>query len=867
MISDHGLVVPIVLPADGYDDVRDDVIVAARADLGVDVGTPTGWTQELADGSRIPLETVVAPHEGRVTFLPAGTADIADGRALPTGPLGRDAWAVVGKLGPERALIPPEFPVPALWLLEGIDVSAVGPVLDDWLAGRVLGVVPQTQVCHDLTVGPDRGFTPQDTYRTRMLAGTWSEWVGPEVLLGAASAAAGTPNLTIRVFDENWTEIPAAAVVEALATVDPAFMATHPVVTQATGLAANLPVRIHLRFDVWDVEASAGDPKGDVRVLQPEAVRVIDDGTGTELAVSAPSWVDPYTVVETPRSALEGRSFHVEVDFPANTEIHTERGQPWTWPRQGAVATWSTAGWSTKDGTATGSWQQFSGVQLGSPSIPATFWVGTRVRLTIQFEQQQRDGYGTKLGQVVQKRRVAPGHEVSLYAADRSAYDRYVTDEDGEVSGVSFNSSLAGSVVGVAIQRRLERGDIGLILEAGDDPDATGPGLFPDDRFWSEDAREPVLHDPFTSADLAGTVLIDADKDDDSLGNTAHSAAFHALKFALLTHETLGLLRDNSANLPEHHHFHVVLGEGVSGTNTYQPDPSVDDWRTQTFLRSDNWFARSAAVHEYAHAIVRWLSGTVRDTARRNAYQGRIEAMQQQFEDEVAQGGMWHTNPLVTNGGVALTEGLAQMVERFLHSTVELPLLDAPKPPAGRETWERYRVQVWVPTKSGELYDMTPAALSERCGRRIEGVFAGALYEFVNHAINPSDLLVFYLSSDDTERSCKQPAAHLEEWAAGLVDREAGLAQLRRLASWVLVDPIGAVLGSDALGWTGRWPDLTGTRFPTVYDYLRRIADLDPASPTMPPEESFAWLHDNVLVPWNLEQDDGVPGLGLDWTP
>ncbi|HVD27596.1 MAG TPA: hypothetical protein VNC79_03735, partial [Mycobacteriales bacterium] len=502
----QGLVPPLVLPGAvgaGGADLNQLLAVSARFGLGVDVAVAAGSMQQPVDGAPLPLETVIAPNPGFATFVPAGLDRIPDGNdgvPLPTGALDRDAWAIQTDLKAVMPLYPTEFPVPALWLLEGVDAATVPAVLDQWLGGSVEGVAPETQACHDSAAAGEQGATPEDSYRNRMLAGTWREMLyAAEAALGLASGAGLNPTLTVRAFDENLAEIPVAAVLEATAVVDPVLLGAHPLVLLTAGLAANLPVSIHLRFDVWDVDlATASDSKGAVRPLRPETIRLVADDGGDQLPDLAIQWVDPYAVAELPRSQLEGRSFHAEVDFPPGTTIRLERGQAFTWPFQGDPATWSTAGWTAKSGTASGSWENFSGVQIGSEISPATFWVGTKVRLRLAFEEQVRDPYGVRKSSRVRTRRLAPGHEVALYALRGiDYYDWFTTDADGDVSGVSF-AVPAGGALGVAVRRHLVD-PFGVELSADDEPDdlyeqvhgagsaATRVRLFGDSDFLSED--------------------------------------------------------------------------------------------------------------------------------------------------------------------------------------------------------------------------------------------------------------------------------------------------------------------------------------------------------------------------------------------
>ena len=886
MISAKGLTPPVVLPgAVGVAGQDLDLLVTVliplppRSEtLGVDIVTPSGATQQPVDGAPLALETVVAPHRCLASFLPAGTAQLPNGDPLPAGALERDAWAIEAVVGELRADLPAEFPLPVLWLLEGVDAASVAAVLETWLAGGVTGVVPQPDRAHDTATDPERGATAQDTWRTRMLGGTWSELVEAEVVLGQASVMAGNPTLWVRTFDENGTEVPAAAVLEVLAGVDPVFMAGHPVVVQAAALAANLPVRMVLRFDAWDVDlASADDAKGAVRFLAPTAVRLVADDGGPAIGDLQLTWADPHTVAEIDRAQLEGRSFHVEVDFPPDTRIRLVRGQESFWPDPDQPPSWSTAGWEAKDGTATGSWRQFTGVQIGTETAPAAFWVGTRVRLVVEYQQWARNMVEQKQGTTVQTVRVAPGHEVGLCFAvgDLDFHDQFVTDQDGEVSAVSFGVS-AGDRVGVAVRRSLTVGEFDeLLLEVVDEPDeryedrngsesASGrpPLVFVDDfgYFWSEEGREPLLRSPFTSGDLSGTVRVDADGSDPARGNTGSAAAFHALKYALFTHEALVLVKGSNDAMPSHHQFHVVNEDGDAHTVSFQVGGS---WLAPTYLPSSNWFERGTEIHEYAHAAVRSLSNTLGDPGRREPYVTGVVTFSLRFLQEREQEVVWHNPELVTNGGMALSEGLAELVELLFGAGVGLPVAGAQSVPAGEEGWARHRylVDTPIPGQPAGSYDGEPHPLRECSGRNVEGVFAGAMHQYLTDVTGLPGLGSV---GDDTGSGYKRPQAYLDEWLGGRADPATALVQLHRMAAWLLVDPLEAVVG-DSFWYTGHWPEPSGDRYPTVYDYLRRIEREAPIG-AADPKESFAHLHDRYLLPWHLEREP-APGLGQDWTP
>jgi hypothetical protein len=889
VISARGLVPPLVLPAAvaaGGADLDTLVTVSPTAvGLGVDVATAAGVLQEPVASPPVPLETIVAPNPGMVGFVPAGAVLMPGGDPVPGGALTRDAWALKGDVSFLRGLIPVTVPVPVLWLLEGVDAATVGSVLDDWLAGLVPGVVPQTLVCHGSADPAEQGATPADTYRTRMLAGTWREWLPEaEALLGLAGADAdGTgPGLTVRAFDENDAEIPVAAVLEIMAVVDPEFLAAHPVVRQAGDVAADLPVRMHLRLDVWDVDlASVADPKGSARALAPLEVHLVADDAGGPVTGATQRWIDPYTLVEITRSAVEGRAFHIEIDLSPDTAIRREHGRDRFWPDEGQEATWSLAGWTAADGVTPGGWAAFSGIQVGTATDPATFWVGTKVRLVIQYEQQQRDYQGGKPVpslRLVYPRRVAPGHVVGLHPGldpfHDQFYDEFFTDGDGEVSGVSFGVP-AGGPLGVAVGRGLllppdpALGTLqGVELRAEDQPDHLYTGnvgtrryLFAGDGgyFWSQHAAAPVFFDsvtsPFTSADLTVTVRVDADKSDDAKGNTPYAAALHALRFGWLTHEALTVLKGDDAGLPQQHDFHLVIqARGLSSTGSYDRDLVGPRVTRTTLYAGSSWFTNGDVIHEYGHAIVQWLSDRLLDQTRRTIYETAIGLMNDQFLTEWGPP-LFHSYPVVTNAGIALAEGLPPFLQRFLTEANTLPSGTAPLPP-GQETWGRFLFDVHERGPGATLG--LRRSLGERCGRRVEGVFAEAVY---THVSGSTGLTALFDRATDTEFGGRSPRGYLDDWLAGfpVPDRPARLAELRRLVDLVWVDPVRTVVGNDAL-WNGEW---NGNFYPKVKDVLDRIAAHDPAG--------FRAFHDTVLVPWNLEQIDPnepvPPVVGPDWLP
>jgi hypothetical protein len=897
MISSLGLVAPIVMPQSaetgGYASVEAMVTVTVAGDapesgerifpLGVDVTVVGGTIQQLADGTVLPLETVLAPHQALVTFLPAGGTHQRASWPTPIGPFPRDAWLVdpgtaLGWLG---SVLPDGVPAPALWVLHGISRDSLeepAGVLDQWLAG-IPGVQQEAQFCHDHTIGADKGLTALDTWRARMLDGTWQEFVEAETLLGEASARDGEPVLTIAAYGPDGLELPATALLEALGQVNPTFMGDHPVVRPATTLAGTVPVRMYLRFDSWDVDASsASDPKGGERVLEPDLVRVVDHASGVDIPGATWTWIDPYGVLEMARDSVQTATFHVEAEFPAGTRIRLERGRTRFWPLSAAARlVWSTADWTARDGLTSGTWQQFGGVQVGSSSAPTAFWVGTKVRIAFSYQQQWRNEYGGKGTKIhkVENRRVAPGHEVGLYVAPTSMVDTFSTDEDGEVSGVSF-SITPGGRLGAAVRRRLTVG--GVDLRAVDDPTKSST-LFTDEYFWSEHATPPVLFSPFSAGAFAGppgpiAVMIDADKRVDSRANTAHAAAFHALKFAKFTHDAVTLLKGDATHMPLENEFQLRLSAASdnAATYSYTPDPTQpNNVITMVSLPSSDWFTHRTIVHEYGHVIDRWISGTLTNVAARSAYDATTAAYDSRFQADRGQTTAWHDTAVLTNGGMALVEGTPLIIEYFLGVGGVLPHGTLPAPP-GKENWPQYVFDVQEP---GPANSRTKVALSARCGRQVEGVYASALFDYICAATGFDGFLIL---QHDSPTGYRQPQAYLDDWQNALsqADRAKKLAQLHGLVDWLFVDPLRFVIGVNYLSWSGIWPEppaTGGVRYPTVYDMLVRIQKRDPErnGPAPTPEESFTRLHDEALMPWNLEQveknEPTPPVIGPDWTP
>ena len=78
MISSSGLVPPIVYPQPdpaGYASAATatTVTLSAESPLAVDVALAPQHFQTLPDGTPLPLDTIVAPHQASVSYLPGGT--------------------------------------------------------------------------------------------------------------------------------------------------------------------------------------------------------------------------------------------------------------------------------------------------------------------------------------------------------------------------------------------------------------------------------------------------------------------------------------------------------------------------------------------------------------------------------------------------------------------------------------------------------------------------------------------------------------------------------------------------------------------------------------------------------------------------
>ena len=82
MISSSGLVPPIVYPQPdpAHYPSADAITVtpSAESPLAVDVTLAPKDMQTLPDGTSLPLDTIIAPHQASVSYLPAGTSLVQD---------------------------------------------------------------------------------------------------------------------------------------------------------------------------------------------------------------------------------------------------------------------------------------------------------------------------------------------------------------------------------------------------------------------------------------------------------------------------------------------------------------------------------------------------------------------------------------------------------------------------------------------------------------------------------------------------------------------------------------------------------------------------------------------------------------------
>jgi hypothetical protein len=867
------LVVPIILPvpvlAGGYTDVAAAVTTSANpaAPLAVDVAVLPG-DQTTPEGVTVPLATVIAPHQVSARFLPAGSTRAEAGATL--GPFSRDAWLLSAL--PDRSvlrrLLPDGVPVPAYWVLEGIDrdsVAAPGTgVLDSWLAGTP-GVTPQVEASVENASSDQGPVDPQENWRELMLTGSWAEFVDPETVLGLASTPADRPPgqgvvLTLRTYDGGGTELPAAGLLEAFASIDPGLWADHPVIAAAADLAVDLPVRFYLRFDTWDVDAqSFNDRKGAERVLQPQTVELVDLGSGATIAGGTWTWLDPGGLLEIARPAVRDRSFYVRATFAPGDRIRLERGQDRFIP---GVATdalvWDARNWTARDGLTQGSQLLFEGIQLGSVEAPAAFWVYTLVRLALQYHELVPPPYGRQVTVSAQKRRMVPGHQVLLVATGGQVRDRFVTDADGEVSGVACLLE-PGESLSVHLPRKLVVD--GVTHRVVDRPGAT-PALFPLSTFRSEDAAAPVSFSAFTSGALSAQaapleLTIDADAKDVGKGNTADAAAFHALKYARFAHDAVVVLADSDTSMPTEHEFQFSMSKKEDDVPSTRVTVDGANAFTMTDFTSYSWFAAHYVVHEYGHAIERWLGDSVVNASRRDSADKAIGAHHQRYLDERRQTSPWHTYNLVTNTGFAYSECLPEFLE-LICSVGAKPQSGPAAAPAGRELWEQYLYSVFVPRPLAKT-NPTKVSLSTVSARQVENAVAYSLYDYLTTKTGFVGLALVYF---DDEAGSWSPRQLWEDWTTSASAEEAE--RVHRMFRWLWRDAIVTVAGQDPKKWHGLWPLAPdGVPYPTIHDYLQAIQDGTPS------HESFEALLNGTLVRWNLEPYDAnepsPPHLEPDW--
>ena len=890
MISSSGLVPPIVYPQPDpthYPSADATTVTpSAESPLAVDVTLAPKDTQTLPDGTSLPLDTIVTPHQASVSYLPAGTPLVQDQWPAPVGPFARDAWVIdaLADRSGIAALLPPTTPTPVYWVLEGVlPVSVADPddpdagLLAGWLRGDAPGVTPRTQECQAAVAPGPQTDTADEIWKAAMLAGMWAELVPAETALGQVAAGV----LTIWACAADGTLLPVSGLLADFAGVDSPLLEEHPVVSACQNLLADLPVRFFVRFDVWDVDTtSPGDAKGGPLTLQPDRVDLIDADAGSPVPGSTWTWQDPYGIVQVPRQAIDGATFWLEATFPSSARIRLERGTQRFYPDPASSWTWSTAASATTDGKTPGIWTDFAGIQVGTQTEPVTFWVGTKVRLAWAYQQQPRNWYGKhNTTGTLTTRRVAAGHAVQLFRSGSAPADTFVTDDHGEVSGVSFDVGPEDDVTaGLLRQLVLDpvNGGTPTVLLAVDDPATpTASRLFVDDHFHSEKARNSGSFKISTGGEIGAAkgpaiVVIDADKTTDSGRNTADAAAFHALKYARFTNDAVTLLKGDSANLPQLHEFRLTYTtdtHAIAYTTETLADQGVAARSYTEMPSAGSWFTSPVVVHEYGHALVAWLGSVLDDQMHYDAYEDATRVIYDRNESEshYPKGKGSHNEGQITNSGVALSEGLAQVFQCLLGCYGRLSdgkttgLVKRPRPPApGREGWPQYTYAVWRHDASG---DGPYVSLSADSGRWVEGVFAVALFQYITQAAGFPGFLV---EKGDTASGSRSPQRLLDDWIATLSpgQRTSGPAQLKRMFAWLVTDPINGVHSDAPATWSGRWPappDPASKPYPAVYDYLLHLQANDPAKqngvgPTA--EESFLFFFEGCLVPWNLEPVD-----------
>jgi hypothetical protein len=868
------LVPPIVYPQTdegGYAGAAQQIDVTSPDDgMSVDVevtgGSPA--TQDLPGRPGVPLATVIAPLRSAAFFLAQPGSFQPTPSSPVLGPFDRDAWVLDTRADVSRQSLPLPLtlPYPAYWVLEGVDAASLtvtGGVLDGWLDGAD-GVKAQAHKAARDAEPDDVGTSAADTWRKRLLNGRWGVDVPAGTALGLAAVQNTNPSLRIRALGADGSILPTAAILARFAEADDDLLTNHPVVIGAAVQAEDTPLRMYLRFDVWNVDlASAEDPKGRRTSVQPDDVRLVDTATGVTISEATWSWTGPDAgVLSAPRDSVAGFPLHVEALFP-DLAIRLSRSENRVGPAQ--PFTWSGRGWIAQDGITPGSWDDVDVVQFGTPAQPVTFWLGAKVRLAFAYQQQPRGWYinARAMGPRT-THRVAPGHELHLFRAGTSV-DHFLTDDDGEVSGFSF-AVAPGDALTVGLQRCINLDAVGAgnaaTLSVVDDKASTAP-WFTDEFFRAENARVPIRFQVTSGGEMSAAdgpleVVIDAGRRVGSPGfNTAQAAAFHALKYASFTHRAVTKLKGDSQNLPALHEFRFqpaspdVAATGSTTAGTQGP--------ALTFTKvpaGGSWFAPRTVVHEYGHAIVNWLGGVPQSPAQAAVADAATKAIYARLQAETAAP---HNEGQVTNSGIALGEGLADFFECLmgmsdrLHDgrTSTLHRLDVP-PFHGQDSgWAKFHYGVTQPQPDGSQKSVS---LSLDSGRRVEIVLPLALFDYLRSVTQFPGFLVE--AADSRDRS-KPPQTLLDEWLRTLPPAQQATvpAQLGRLFRWLLTDAVTAVIGAPTSDWTGMWPPTTGSPYPTVLDYLTQLEKADPGGKDAPPE-SFQTFFTVGVLPWNLEPFD-----------
>jgi len=614
------------------------------------------------------------------------------------------------------------------------------------------------------------------------------------------------------------------------------------------------------------------------------------DAAGNEVADTTWTPVGESTgiVLEVPRANVQGQAFSIQAEFPADQPIRLSRTENRT--RPAGQLTWSSAGWTAQDGTP-GSWTAFDGVLVGTQTQPAAFWVGTKVRLAVAYQQQRRNEPGVhRSGPILSTRRVTAAHLVNLVQDGLGRVDHFLTDDDGEVSGVSFDVQ-PGVPMHAEVSLELDlppaaKGGNAATLVVTDEPPLS---LLPRSYFDSTTSRFPAPFAALASGVVGSTqgpglITIDSDKRDNSRRNTAYAAACHALKYVKLTHDATVALKGDSRDMPKRHELILSL-TGCSGhwpsavtspNTTYVVSPAS----TYTCLPAKAWFTPLTICHEYGHAITFWIGGVLNSVSLANRYTDGQQATISRLA--AANQSTNHRAGLVTNSGYALDEGLAEFFECLMgayptFSNKETQLQRGSKvsaAPGEDQNWQKYQYTV-VREPLGAPQEVVQ--LSEDMGRRVEGAVAMALCGYLFDATGFGG---FPVEAADGQIGCPPAQAYVDDWKKQfpLGDQDAELARMQRLFRWLITDAIAVLYAGLTSNWTGSWPPpsptVTSVPYPTVLDYLSQLQVSDPmksATSSTTPEESFQHLFDTCLVPWNLEPYDPSephpPKLDQDWLP